>query len=85
MFPNQNALLLLLLLHQILPFKILLRIHLHEAFSNDLHPLLIIPKKHTYKPSYVKGPMPGKEEAKGSDEGGTLREQENLGNNIPEH
>lgn len=49
MFPNQNA--LLLPLHQTLSFKILLKIHLHKAFSNDLHPLLIIPKKHPCKSS----------------------------------
>lgn len=81
MFLNQNS---LLLLHQIFSFKILLKIHLHEAFSNDLHPLPIIPKKHTYKPSYVKWPIPGNEEAKDIDEG-TPREQGNLGKNIPEH
>lgn len=64
-FPNQNA---LFLLHQTLSYKILLKIHLHEAFSDDPHPLPITPKKHPWKSSCVKGPMPGKEEAKGTED-----------------
>lgn len=56
------------LLHQTLSYKILLKIHLHEAFSDDLHPLPITPKKHPWKSSCVKGPMPGKQEAKGTED-----------------
>lgn len=67
-----------------LTFKILLKIHLHESFISNLHPLPIIPKKHPCKSSHAKEPMPRKEKAKGIGEG-TPRGQENLEMSIPEY
>lgn len=60
-FSNQNA--LLLPLHETLSFELLLKIHLHDIFSNDIHPLSIIPE-NPCKSSHVKGPVPEKEEVR---------------------